>query len=211
MVLPGQYLERPALVDAGEAFLEGLYHRGRRRPALLVCPPAGEGGMDAPPVAELAWAAARAGHASLRFQHRGLGASTGAADPARALDDALAAFRHLAESVEPAGGPRGRPVAVAGVASGCRTALALARACPMAGLALVAPQAWPRAEGLEPFEGPLLVVLPERGTPRDVSAVVAKLGSGRGRVEVIPGADPRLHAGLPLVGRAISEWLASCR
>jgi len=209
MVLPGQYLERPALVDAGEAFLEGLYHRGRRRPALLVCPPAGEGGMDAPPVAELAWAAARAGHASLRFQHRGLGASTGAADPARALDDALAAFRHLAESVEPAGGARG--VAVAGVASGCRTAAALARACPAAGLALVAPSAWPTDDLLESFEGPLLVLLPEQGAPRDVAAKAARLGSGRGRVEVIPGADPRLHAGLPLVGRAVSVWLASCR
>jgi len=208
MVLPGQYLERPALVDAGEAFLEGLFHRGRRRPALLVCPPAGEGGMDAPPVAELAWAAARAGHASLRFQHRGLGASTGAVDPARALDDALAAFRHLAESVEPAGGPRAGAVAVAGVASGCRTALALARACPAAGLALIAPPAWP--EGA-PFEGPLLIVLPERGTPREVSLMAARLCSGRGRVEVIPGADPRLHAGLPLVGRAVSGWLASCR
>lgn len=209
MVLPGQYLERPALVEAGGALLEGLFHRGRRRPALLVCPPSGEGGMDAPPVAELAWAAARAGHASLRFQHRGLGASTGAADAARTLDDALAAFRHLAETVEPAGPPRA--VAVAGVASGCRTAQGLARACPVAGAALIAPLAWPTVEELERFEGPLLVVLPERGAPRSVVAGAARLGSGRARVEVIPGADPRFLAGLPLVGRAVASWLASCR
>jgi alpha/beta superfamily hydrolase len=211
MVLPGQYLERPALVDAGDALLEGLVHRGRRRPALLVCPPLGEGGMDAPAVAELAWAAAQAGHASLRFQHRGRGASTGARDATRALDDALAAFRHLAESVGPAGAPRPAAVAVAGVASGCETAHALARACPVASLILVAPPTWPRTEGLEPLEGPLLVVLPERGGSRDVAARAAQLGSGRGRVEIIPGADPRFLAGLPLVGRAISGWLASCR
>ncbi|HET9551847.1 MAG TPA: alpha/beta hydrolase, partial [Anaeromyxobacteraceae bacterium] len=98
MVLPGQYLERPALVDAGDAVLEGLYHRGRRRPALLVCASPEAGGMDAPIVAELAWAAARAGHASLRFQHRGLGASQGRVDPARRLDDALAAHAHLVET-----------------------------------------------------------------------------------------------------------------
>jgi len=206
MVLPGQYLERPALVDAGDALLEGLFHRGRRRPALLICPPAGEGGMDAPSVAELAWAAATAGHASLRFQHRGLGASTGRPDPVRALDDALAAWRHLAETVGLAGAPRA--VAVVGVASGCATAAALARARPVAGLALVSPAAWPALDG---FDGPLLLVLPERGAALDAAAVRAGLPSGRGRVEIIPGAEPGFLAGLPLVGRSVSDWLVGCR
>jgi hypothetical protein len=205
MVLPGQYLERPALVDAGDAVLEGLFHRGRRLPALLVCPPAGEGGMDAPAVAELAWAAARAGHPSLRFQHRGLGASTGRPDPARALDDALAAWRHLAESVAPAGAP----LAVAGVGSGCATAAALAGAAPAAGLALLAPPAWPGP--LAGFGGPLLVVLPERGGPLEAAAARAHLPAGRGRVEIVPGADPGFRAGLPLAGRAVAGWLATCR
>ena len=96
-MLPGQVLERPALVDAGEVTLEGLSHRGARAPPLLLCPPEGSG-MEAPALAELAWASARAGHASLRFQHRGVGASQGSPDPARRLDDAEAAFRHLRES-----------------------------------------------------------------------------------------------------------------
>ncbi|MGB8932524.1 MAG: alpha/beta hydrolase, partial [Anaeromyxobacteraceae bacterium] len=81
MVVAGQFLERPALIPldpGGGLTLEGLYHRGRRRPSLLVCPdPGAGGGMDAPAVAELAWASARSGHASLRFQHRGRGASQG--------------------------------------------------------------------------------------------------------------------------------------
>src|SRR5262249_30524607 len=71
MVLRGQFLERPAVIEVGapgELVIEGLYHRGERSPPLLICPPREDGaGMDAPPVAELAWAAAQAGHASLRF------------------------------------------------------------------------------------------------------------------------------------------------
>src|SRR5512137_2309925 len=112
MVQHGQYLERPALIDAGGETLEGLYHRGDRPPAILVCPPLDREGMDAPVLAELAWAAARAGHASLRFQHRGRGASTGSVDPARAPDDARAALAHLAECAGPV-------VAAAGLRGGC--------------------------------------------------------------------------------------------
>ena len=40
MVLRGQFLERPALVRAGEVTLEGLSRRGARAPPLLLCPPA---------------------------------------------------------------------------------------------------------------------------------------------------------------------------
>ena len=101
MVQPGQYLERPALIEAEGATLEGLFHRGDRPPALLLCPPLDHEGMDAPLLAEIAWVAARAGHASLRFQHRGRGASQGAFDPARAVDDALAALAHLRETAGP--------------------------------------------------------------------------------------------------------------
>ncbi|HQR30646.1 MAG TPA: alpha/beta hydrolase, partial [Anaeromyxobacteraceae bacterium] len=101
MVLPGQYLERPALVAAGDVTLEALYHRGRRPPALLICPSLDGEGMDAPLLAEVAWAAARAGHASLRFQHRGRGASQGAFDPSTIVDDALAALLHLREAAGP--------------------------------------------------------------------------------------------------------------
>jgi alpha/beta superfamily hydrolase len=200
VVAPGQYLERPALIAVGEAgdlTLEGLYHRGRRRPALLVCPDPGPGGgMDAPPVAELAWASARAGHASLRFQHRGRGASQGEIDAARVLDDALAAHRHLLETA------RGW-IAVAGVGAGCDTALALARARPeIARLVLVAPPSLPDAGGVG---AAILALLPEEGAP-PVGAVAAALGPS-GRVEVIAGADARFRAGLPSVGRLAVEWI----
>ncbi|WP_242339792.1 MULTISPECIES: alpha/beta hydrolase [Anaeromyxobacter] len=191
MVMTGQFLERPALVDVQGLVLEALYHRGSRRPALLVCPPLGGGGMDAPPVAELAWSAARAGHPSLRFQHRGVGASQGAPDPARALDDALAALRHLAETA-------GGSIALAGVGSGCETALALAAARPeLARLVLVAPERAPRpAAGAR-----VLVLVPEHG---------ARVQTGEcegAQVDTVPDADALFRAGLPEMGRRAVEWI----
>jgi alpha/beta superfamily hydrolase len=213
VVLAGQFLERPALVSAGDLVLEALYHRGERHPALLVCPPTGPGGgMDAAPVAELAWAAARAGHPSLRFQHRGVGASQGAADPARALDDAEAALAHLAETTgarlsAEAQGParRGWGVALAGLAGGCDTALALARVHPeIERLALVAPAVRP-APPLPP--GRVLVVLPEERAG-EAGALAAALGE-RGLVEVIPGADALFRSGLPQLGRLVTAVLTA--
>lgn len=198
MVLPGQFLERPALVRCGELVLEGLAHRGERRPALLVCPPLGPGGgMDAPAVAELAWASARAGHASLRFQHRGVGASQGAAEPGRAAEDAAAALEHLAESC------RGE-LALAGVGSGCRTAveLALARPARLAALALVAPEAPPELAALAL---PVLLVLPELGAV--ARAEVEGRGRARARVELVAGADATFRVGLPSLGRILAGWL----
>lgn len=200
MVLAGQFLERPALISLGPEralTLEGLYHRGDRRPSLLVCPDPGPGGgMDAPAVAELAWASARAGHASLRFQHRGRGASQGEVDPARALDDALAALQHLRETA------RGR-IAVAAVGAGCETALAVARAHPeIARVVLVAPPAAPVSEGIA---AAVLAILPETGAP-PVVEMASALGPA-GRVEVIAGADSRFLSGLPAVGKLAVEWI----
>lgn len=198
MVLDGQYLERPALVVVEDGpTLDALYHRGRRRPSLLVCPDPGPGpGMDAPTVAELAWACARAGHPSLRFQHRGRGASEGEPDPSTHLADALAALGHLVESAP-------GPVAIAGVGEGCETALALARRqAGIARVALVAPRVAPRPEGTS---AALLAILPEHGGPPP-DLVAGALG-GAGRVEVIAGSDARFLAGLPAVGKLVVEWI----
>jgi alpha/beta superfamily hydrolase len=200
VVVAGQFLERPALIllgDGGELTLEGLYHRGNRRPSLLVCPDPGPGGgMDAPSVAELAWACARSGHASLRFQHRGRGASQGEPDPARTLDDAQAALQHLRETA------RGR-VAVAGVGAGSVTALALVRAHPeISRVVLVAPALPPECQGIE---AAVLALLPETGglPPGEVASALGAAG----RVEVIAGADARFLAGLPAAGKLAVDWI----
>src|SRR3989454_11469382 len=75
MVLAGQYLERSVVVGG----LDALYHRGTREPpcAIAAPHPALGGSMLSPVVAELAWALTRAGHPTLRFDYRGVGASRG--------------------------------------------------------------------------------------------------------------------------------------
>src|SRR5438445_5965004 len=75
MVLTGQYLERSVVI--GE--LDALYHRGKREPSCAIAAPhpALGGSMLSPVVAELAWALTRAGHPTMRFDYRGVGASRG--------------------------------------------------------------------------------------------------------------------------------------
>jgi pimeloyl-ACP methyl ester carboxylesterase len=197
VVLAGQYLERPALIPCGPLTLEGLFHRGRRSPALLLCPPVGENGMDAPALAELAWASSRAGHASLRFQHRGFGASGGERDPALAGEDAEAALAHLAATVP-------GPLAVAGLGTGCATALALLRAHPEVGRGLLlAPAEVPDAAGVQ---AELLALLPEGGSPVSLTDAGRALGPG-GRAQVIAGLDAAFRSGLTSLGRAAVAFL----
>jgi alpha/beta superfamily hydrolase len=197
VVLAGQFLERPALIPCGGLTLEGLFHRGRRAPALLLCPPLGQGGMDATALAELAWACSRAGHASLRFQHRGVGASGGSRDPACALEDAEAALAQLAATVP-------GPLAVAGLGPGCETALALLRAHPEVrrGL-LLAPARVPDAAGVE---AELLALLPETGSPVSPADVARALGPN-GRAEAVAGSDAVFRSGLTALGRAAVAFL----
>ena len=175
--------------------LEALYHRGTRPPALLACPPLDAEGMDAPVLAELAWAAAREGHASLRFQHRGRGASQGVADPARAVDDARAALAHLAESAGPL-------AAVAGLRDGCETALAVAASAGLRRAVIVAPA--------RPLEAPpgvaVLALLPEVGGGPSREAVAAALGD-LGTAEIVVGADAGFRAGITSTARRAVAWL----
>lgn len=198
MVLAGQYLERPAVIAAGDVALEGLYHRGARAPALLVCAAPGPGGgMDAPCAAELAWAAARAGHPSLRFQYRGVGASTGLADAAYLFRDAEAALLHLAETTRAS-------AAVAALGAADEVARALAAARPdLEAVILIAP---PRPL-LAPAPRRCLVLLPEVGGPLGPEGIARTRAAGA-QVEVIAGADASFRSGISALGRAAIEWIA---
>ena len=121
MVRKGEYLER-AVVIPSQPPLEGLYHRGTQSPALLIAPPhpmAG-GSMETPLIAELAWAVTRAGHPTLRFNYRGVGASPGRFGEAFAYEDLLKAAQHLRACVDDA------PIAVVGIGLGANLAVRLA-------------------------------------------------------------------------------------
>lgn len=200
MVSRGQFLERPALIHLGTEVLEGLWHRGHRTPPLLIVPPPpGTGSMDHVVCAELAWAAARAGHPVLRFNFRGVGASQGAVgDAGSQLDDAAAALRLLRENADTV------DVALAVVGESLVTGLRLAELHPAtAGMVGVSPPADPE---LVRVSVPLLCIVGAlEPAQAGLAALVQQAG---GRLVVVPEADARYLRHLPRVGQAAVEWLA---
>jgi uncharacterized protein len=198
----GQFLERATVIPAVEGVLEGLSHRGTRAPPLLIVPPPpGAGGMDHALGAELAWAASRGGHPTLRFNFRGVGASPGRpGDADSQVQDIEAALRTLAETAG------GAACAVVSLGGSAHSLLRLADGHPsLAGIALVSPEALP-AKALAGVRIPLLVLLGEAG-PEEGPELAAAVRKAGGRLLVVPGADARLHRNLPEVGRSLARWL----
>jgi alpha/beta superfamily hydrolase len=204
VVTRGQFLERATVIPAVDGVLEALSHRGTRAPPLLIVPPPpGRGGMDHAVAAELAWAASRGGHPTLRFNFRGVGASPGRpGDGDSQLQDIEAALRALAETA-------GRVAcAVVGLGGSAMSLLSLAETHPsLAGVALVSPEELP-VEALARARCPLLVLMgdAEPGRRVDLAAAVAEAG---GRFVVVPGADARFQRNLSEVGRSLARWLES--
>ncbi|MEW5737802.1 MAG: alpha/beta hydrolase [Myxococcota bacterium] len=207
MVLKGQFLERPTLIPvAGGLVLEGLSHRGERGPGVLVLPPPPvEGsGMDHVVGAELAFAASRAGHPTLRFNYRGVGGSQG--QPSRQvealLDDALAAHQLAVEN------SGNRPVLVAAIGASDAVAFKLASLVTLAGVALVNPSVV-RPEDLSAFPAlPFGVVLAEEDPSQDRGRWATALEARDGLLTVVPGATRTYQRNLPLVGKAVVSLLA---
>lgn len=224
MVRRGEYLER-ATVIAGEAGpLEGLYHRGSRRPPVLIAPEHPDlASMESPIVAELAWALTRAGHPTLRFNYRGVGASRGprVATLDEAVSDARAARRHLlvpagaGEGEEPSeveSLPPGAHVLV-GVGFGARVAAVLAledtaaRRSPPDPIVLVRPDPASLPVELPSLAVEVVLVLPARGVdPEPGRRLAGRLRAGR--LVTIPGSDPTFLRGLVELGRVVAEALS---
>lgn len=206
MAAKGQYLERPALVKVqDDLVLEGLWHRGNRSPPLLILSPAPhEGGsMDHVLAAELAWAAARAGHPVLRFNFRGVGASQGTRGGARTqVEDAEAALRLLEESSELGA----VVVSLFGSALIARSLIALHPT--VRGLAFVEPPDTEIPE-LALLTVPFQVVVGER-SPHAKAALAAAVSEAGGWLEIVPGADRTFQKNLPRVGEALTAWLPRC-
>jgi alpha/beta superfamily hydrolase len=199
----GQFLERATTIPAGAGVLEALSHRGSRVPSLLIVPPPpGSGGMDHSVGAELAWAVTRAGHATLRFNFRGVGASPGRpGSPASQAEDTLAALSVLKANV------KSTAVAVASLGASAETVVDVAAAHPeLVGLALVSPSALDAA-ALRRLRLSLLVVVGEK-EPLFSAALSAAVAEAQGTLVVVPAADARFLRNLSEVGRAVVRWLA---
>ncbi|RMG16575.1 MAG: alpha/beta fold hydrolase [Deltaproteobacteria bacterium] len=216
MVLKGQYLERMAIIDAGDVTLEGLYHRGALEPPVVIVPPhpAYGGSMDSTVVAEVAWAVARAGHASLRFNYRGIGASQGVWAAERDAEDLEAVVRHLAETTAT------ERVALAGYSYGAWVAAAVAGVRPaLPALILVSPPVtrfdFPTALAAlrqRPGGAPRTLFVTgecdEIAPPEAVCAAASALGDAA-CVEVVAGADHGYVRGLPEVGALCARFLGA--
>ncbi|MBK6685123.1 MAG: hypothetical protein IPG45_11705 [Deltaproteobacteria bacterium] len=206
MVKQGQYLER-AVVIPGASALEGLYHRGSRRPGLVIAPPHPQdgGAMETTVVAELAYAAFRAGHPTLRFNYPGVGASPGVFD--EGLEVGMRALRqsldHLGESL----GERPELSAL-GIGYGATLVARAALEGALDPVFLVSPDPDALPE-LSPIRAPVVIVVGQMDPRANRQTLEARLrGVPQGRLVVIPQADRTFLRGLLELGKVVAETLS---
>jgi len=202
----------PWLGEAGEAgeALEGLFVAGADEASggAVIAPPHPlyGGSMDSPVVSELAWACTKADLASLRFNWRGVGGSTGtpSGDLAVAAQDYAAALLQLGRTV------RG-PLVAAGYSFGAAAAVRAAADQPrVRRLVLVAPPpGLLDVEALRAGERAVLLLAGEHDAiapPAALDAIARSLPDAR-CVE-LAGADHFFAAGLAQLTAELSNWLA---
>jgi len=211
MVLSGQYLERSVVV--GE--LDALYHRGTREPpcAIAAPHPALGGSMLSPVVAELAWALTRAGHPTMRFDYRGVGASLGVSRHAAGsvrfgdLKEEVTDLDRICEHLLATTGMA--EVCAVGYSFGAAVALEAAQRARVGRVVLIAPptRLYDFA-AISAVRQPLLVVCAQHDAYCDRGALRLPHGS---RLEVIMHADHFFGRGLTGLGKTVAAWLRGDR
>jgi uncharacterized protein len=203
MVRKGEYLERAVVIPGSGGTLEGLYHRGEKAPPMLIVPD--EHSMESPIIAELAWAVTRRGHPTLRFNYRGIGASSGSfGDETSALQDARDAAEHLRATTSQS------MIAVLGIGFGATIASSLVLADENVELLIaIAPDvdALPVALCSTSKEVVLVAAHGEDPAVKTELSRYAKRFS-HGRLALIPGADPTFIRGLVELGRVVADAVA---
>jgi alpha/beta superfamily hydrolase len=211
MVLPGQYLERSVVVGD----LDALYHRGIREPPCVIASPhpALGGSMIAPVVAELAWALTRAGHATMRFDYRGVGASRGKSrreagslqigevseevEDLRRVTDQLLATAHLSSAC------------AVGYSFGAKVVLEASRDAQISHVVLIAPpNKLADFSALASLEKPLFVVCAHHDVYCERSGLQLP---PQAKIEVILHADHFFGRGLTEMGKAVASFLRGDR
>jgi hypothetical protein len=194
-------------VGAGIALEARVAVPAAPRGGIVICHPHPlyGGDMDNPVVVRVQEVCAELALATLRFNFRGVGGSTGAhAEGVGEQDDAAAALDALAKAIG------ALPLALAGYSFGARiSALVAARDARLAALALIAPPlAMYDFAGLDLRRVPTLVVAGTADTycPPDA---FARLGAQRPWVETatVEGADHFFFGKLFPLGQAIGAWV----
>ncbi len=169
--------------------------------------------MDTAVVAEVAFALTRAGHATLRFNYRGVGASQGTpAGIDEDVEDLEAARVHLMDTA----GPR---IALCGVGHGALAVLRLAaRGRKVESVVLIAPL----DAGPDLLGATTALAQCAGGAPRVLWIDVGADGAGEAKYpdwlaplgstvqrSVVDGADRGFLRGLPKVGRLVAGFIGS--
>lgn len=179
------------------------------RAGVVVCHPHPlyGGDMDSGVVVRVAEACARHGVATLRFNFRGVGASTGSHDDGRGeQEDVLAALADLRRRLPP-----GARVALAGYSFGAAVATAVASGAALSGLALIAPPL--RLAALRPpagVSGPVLIVVgaEDQYCPPDALEPTRE-ALPQATITVIEGADHFFFGSLDALAEAVGDWAAA--
>jgi hypothetical protein len=189
--------------------LEGIFIAGApgsNQGAVIAPPhPLYGGSIESPVLNEIAYACTRAGIASLRFNWRGVGASTGvpSGDAADADADYRAALTHMGETVEGS-------ILACGYSFGAGAAVRVAFGDRRIDrLVLVAPPPAMLPPGaFEQLERSALVLVGESDSlvEPDRLRELTERASGV-RLEVIPVADHFFAAGLADISRLAAVWL----
>lgn len=200
-------------VPGSEIVLDGIFIRSGdpEPPGAVLAPPHPlfGGSMTSPVLGELAYACKQAGYASIRFDWRGVGASSGApsGEPADADADYRAALAYLEETVP-------GPLLAAGYSFGAAAALRVAGLHRrVRRLLLVAPPVDHLDRcALAEFRGSALLVTGERDGLSPLAALEALAGQDpRRRVECVAEADHFFAVGLAALGRIAAGWLGAPR
>jgi uncharacterized protein len=209
MVRAGEFLERSVVVGD----LDALYHRGTRDPpcAIAAPHPALGGSMLSPVVAELAWALTRAGHPTMRFDYRGVGASRGVSrHPAGSqriahLHDEVADLQRICDHLLATSGMA--QACAVGYSFGAAVALEAAADARIGRLILAAPPTrLYDFTALSEVRKPLLILCAHHDSWCDRSSLPLP---AEGRLEVIPHSDHFFGRGLTEVGKMAAAWLRS--
>jgi alpha/beta superfamily hydrolase len=197
-------------LGAGQA-LEGLFLRalGPSRGGAVIAPPHPlyGGSMENAVVSELAFACAKAGLSSLRFNWRGVGASAGtpSGDPAHAAQDYAAALAQLRDTAPGI-------LALCGYSFGAAAAVAqlaeMAAPTPARLLLVAPPPPLLDLERLRAFRGEVLLLAGQHdriAPPASLQDIAGALAAGR--LVVLPHADHFFAAGLAELSRESEAWL----
>ena len=189
--------------------LEGIFVAGAadsNRGAVIAPPhPLFGGSIESPVLNEIAYACGKAGLASMRFNWRGVGASTGtpSGEAADADADYRAALVHMEETID-------GPIVACGYSFGAATAVRVAlddRRVDRLVLVAPPPSALPPA-AFEELARPALVMVGDLDSlvePEQLRALSEKAGGVQ--LEVIPLADHFFATGLADISRLAAVWL----